>query len=146
MSAFKQSLADCHACDCGSVDTISLNYFQVLQFPLEECSSLSDCQSCIGDNNPLCGWCTVENKCSRVSQCQNSSTPMRWVQDLDSCITAVVMPNSISLDNPQTVSVSHTNKFSLHIVALLSWSATLLVYSLTPNSCFSINCRLLAHN
>ena len=45
---------------------------QVFLYPLETCSTVTTCGECT-EAGPLCGWCTVENKCSRRSQCQNVS-------------------------------------------------------------------------
>ena len=42
---------------------------QVFLYPLETCSTVSTCVECT-EAGPLCGWCTVENQCSRRSQCQ----------------------------------------------------------------------------
>ena len=56
----------------------------------------------------------MENRCSRASQCQNSSKSLRWVQDVNSCITAIITPNSFVLDNPQTVSIpSHIYRWTV---------------------------------
>ena len=35
-----------------------------MRFPLETCSSSTNCSSCITNSDPLCGWCSVESKCS----------------------------------------------------------------------------------
>ncbi|KAL5476074.1 hypothetical protein EMCRGX_G025977 [Ephydatia muelleri] len=53
----------------------------VIQVPFEQCSNLIGCLSCVVNVNPLCGWCTVEQKCSRRSQCQNSTKETSWIQD-----------------------------------------------------------------
>ncbi len=72
---------------------------QVFQVPIEECSQRIDCTSCTNDLNPLCGWCVVENKCSRQTQCQNSSLSSRWTQDNTNCVTvATVDPMQLALD------------------------------------------------
>eukprot|EP00731_Ephydatia_muelleri_P021662 Em0014g253a len=47
----------------------------VVQVPIEQCSSFTDCLSCAANVNPLCGWCTVEQKCSRMSE-QHSVSKM----------------------------------------------------------------------
>ncbi|XP_064398640.1 plexin-A2-like [Halichondria panicea] len=70
----------------------------VFQVPIEECSQRIDCTSCTNDLNPLCGWCVVENKCSRQTQCQNSSLSSRWVQDNANCFTTTVDPMQLVLD------------------------------------------------
>ena len=77
---------------------------QVSLYPLEICSDADTCDECTS-SFPLCGWCTVENKCSRVSQCQNSSESRRWVQSSDQCITTTVTPSQFILVAPTIVGV-----------------------------------------
>ena len=81
--------------------------FQVIQFPIADCTPLLDCTSCLGNGNPLCGWCVVENKCSRMSECQNSEDSTRWIQaartNTDQCPTIVVSPEQYVVDSPQNV-------------------------------------------
>ena len=81
-----------------------LTHAQVIQLPLEDCSTNTDCMSCTDDDvNPLCGWCTVENKCSRSSQCQNASETRRWIQDSTECISVELSTAQFIIDNPQSV-------------------------------------------
>ena len=47
---------------------------QVHRLPVEECSNFTDCSTCITEGGLLCGWCSVENKCSRRPQCANSNS------------------------------------------------------------------------
>ncbi|XP_064398643.1 plexin-A2-like isoform X2 [Halichondria panicea] len=77
----------------------------VFQVPIEECSQRIDCTSCTNNLNPLCGWCVVENKCSRQTQCQNSSLSSRWTQDNTNCVTATVEPMQPVLDPEISVGV-----------------------------------------
>lgn len=80
---------------------------KVIQFPLAYCSSRSDCASCIGNRNPLCGWCVIENKCSKRSSCGNSWDPAHWIQaarPVDDCLTiTTVSPEQYVVDDPQIV-------------------------------------------
>ena len=86
---------------------VELSLQQVFQLALEMCSQHSSCSECVGMNRyPLCGWCSVENKCSRRSQCQNSSEQRRWVVNSDECISSTVTPEQFVLDRPTTVSAS----------------------------------------
>ena len=73
---------------------------QVVRFPLETCSSSAGCSSCVTNSDPLCGWCSVESKCSRRSQCQNNNETMRYLAqgDKNSCMNTVVF------DPPQFLS------------------------------------------
>ena len=60
--------------------TISLMYFcQIVRLPLEMCSSSVTCNSCVTNGDPLCGWCSVEGKCSRRTQCQNNNDTRRYL-------------------------------------------------------------------
>ena len=45
-----------------------------MSIPLENCATNEDCTSCVNSGNPLCGWCVLENKCSRQSQCRDGNT------------------------------------------------------------------------
>ena len=65
-------------------------HIQVYRLPVEECSNFTDCSSCTTSGGRLCGWCSVENKCSRISQCANSSRSLRWIQDGGRCLTVEI--------------------------------------------------------
>ena len=78
---------------------INPSSLKVFQVPIEECSQRIDCTSCTNDPNPLCGWCVVENKCSRQTQCQNSSLSSGWIRDNVTCFfTANVDPMQLVID------------------------------------------------
>lgn len=57
---------------------------RVYKVPVETCSSLLTPQSCLAMSDPYCGWCTLENRCSRASNCSNSAQPLRWLSSLGS--------------------------------------------------------------
>ena len=65
-------------------------HIQVYRLPVEECSNFTDCSSCTTRGDRLCGWCSVENKCSRSIQCANSSRSLRWIQDGGRCLTVEI--------------------------------------------------------
>ena len=94
---------------------------QVSLYPLEICSNANTCGECT-KAGPLCGWCTVENKCSRRSQCQNSSKERRWVDSSDQCINTTVTPDQFVLDTPTIVRTT------------ISSGGKVLSYSLFPSS------------
>ena len=69
-----------------------------------------DCFSCVSDRNPLCGWCVVENKCSRISECKDgNSTSDRWIRanstadNSSLCISYTITPKQYLLDDQQIV-------------------------------------------
>jgi plexin A len=88
----------------------------VYRLPVEECSNFTDCSSCTTSGGRLCGWCSVENKCSRRSQCSNSTSSLRWVQDSGTCLSvSIASAESISGDvksyprEQETINVTITN-------------------------------------
>ena len=54
---------------------------EVVSVPLENCSNYLTCSECAASLDPLCGWCSVEAKCSRVSDCQNSDMNGRYIKN-----------------------------------------------------------------
>ena len=111
------------------------NYlFQVIQIPVANCSSRTDCSSCLDNNNPLCGWCVVENKCSKRTQCQNPDS--KWIQatkDPSQCPTITVSPQQFDLEDPQNVvkivtilqSVQNNYPYGIHAQLTLTLSQPL---------------------
>jgi len=76
---------------------------KVHRLPVEECSNFTDCSACITNGGLLCGWCIVENKCSRRPQCanSNSSDGLRWVQTTDKCLN-VDIASAVSISGEET--------------------------------------------
>eukprot|EP00731_Ephydatia_muelleri_P016201 Em0009g625a len=85
----------------------------VVRVPIEQCSSFTDCLRCASTLSPLCGWCTVEQKCSRRSQCQNSTFSARWVQGSTSqCISnSSVTPTTFILELPSNITLTVSSRF-----------------------------------
>ena len=54
---------------------------EVVRIPLEDCLKHLTCSECVGSADPLCGWCSIEAKCSRVSYCHNSSVLDRYIKN-----------------------------------------------------------------
>ena len=78
------------------------------KIPIANCSLSSNCTSCLGNGNPLCGWCVVENKCSRTSECQNPET--RWIRaagtNTGQCTAISISPQQFDLDAPEIVRIN----------------------------------------
>ncbi|CAI8056125.1 Plexin-A4 [Geodia barretti] len=97
---------------------------QVFLYPLETCSESSSCVECTEEDSfPLCGWCTVEDKCSRRSQCLDSSQPGRWVQSSSECISTAVSPAQFILDSPTILDVTATSPLPENLTYNCSFSA-----------------------
>ena len=80
---------------------------KVIKIPIADCSSHHNCTSCLESGNPLCGWCLLENKCSKNVECQNFN--VRWIQanktSTKECLTITVIPLNYVMDNPQAVCI-----------------------------------------
>ena len=85
---------------------------QVIAILVEDCQSFRDCTSCTGLGDPLCGWCSIENKCSRRSECSNYNETRRWIQDQSICIANFdISPNT----NPVEVINQQVKLISMYI-------------------------------
>ncbi|XP_022105400.1 plexin-B-like [Acanthaster planci] len=57
---------------------------KLIKMRAENCGQYTNCEACIGtdagnDGDPYCGWCTLERKCSRYSDCDSPDVPTRWL-------------------------------------------------------------------
>ena len=87
--------------------------------PVVNCTSRDSCVECIDyyTSNPLCGWCTLEHKCSRQSQCQSSHLAERYIKEREQCITVSdIHPRQITVGNSNTVSTRRRAVDSTHVV------------------------------
>ncbi|XP_038069360.1 plexin-B-like [Patiria miniata] len=51
---------------------------------VENCGQYTTCETCIGtdagnDGDPCCGWCTLERRCTRYSDCLSPDVSTRWL-------------------------------------------------------------------
>ena len=80
--------------------------FQVFGIPLERCSNYSTCGECTSSRDPLCGWCALDQYCSRDAHCTRSSDEGRWVNRQELCIISVSLAtNSMDVDLIKSVSL-----------------------------------------
>ena len=74
---------------------------EILRIPLENCSYYLTCTECTGTIDSSCGWCSVEAKCTLVSECQNSAVLGRYIENGkgDQCFHVVnTRPEQIVLE------------------------------------------------
>ncbi|XP_065900650.1 plexin-A2-like isoform X2 [Dysidea avara] len=83
----------------GSDYVYGLTSEQVIPILVEDCQSLRDCTSCAASMDPLCGWCSIEKKCSRRSECSNNTETRRWIQEEEMCIVNfAISPNTLPVE------------------------------------------------
>ncbi|MBN3325816.1 PLXB1 protein, partial [Atractosteus spatula] len=72
--------------------------------PVAECSKYLDCESCLSANDPYCGWCVLEGKCERRSDCLRAEVPGQWLWSYspdEQCLSVQSLtPSNISLFTP----------------------------------------------
>ncbi|XP_025943758.1 plexin-B1 isoform X2 [Apteryx rowi] len=56
----------------------------VVKVPILECSLYSDCESCLMLKDPYCGWCVLQGRCSRRSECLRSRLSEQWLWSFNS--------------------------------------------------------------
>jgi len=54
---------------------------KVYRVQVEQCDDATSCESCSALGDPYCGWCSLERKCSRASECQDAHFHQRWLPD-----------------------------------------------------------------
>ncbi|XP_070557364.1 plexin-A2-like [Ptychodera flava] len=89
---------------------------QITRIPVENCGQYTDCEECTSANgvgDPYCGWCSLENKCSRKAKCAGShdDNSNRWIGNLGTCPSMVVEPTSAERGQIETVSKLSNGKY-----------------------------------
>lgn len=79
---------------------------KVYKIPVSECDELLSCKTCLSSPDPLCGWCSLENRCSPKSSCLSDGFQGVWLKsqgsnpDLSSCpFIGSVTPYVINWDS-----------------------------------------------
>nr|WGN96276.1 setae polypeptide [Ochrogaster lunifer] len=69
---------------------------KVSKVKVQECSVYKSCLTCLGAKDPYCGWCSLENKCSLRTDCQEAAKdPLYWISYRSGRCTTItqVTPN-----------------------------------------------------
>ncbi|XP_038067021.1 plexin-B1-like [Patiria miniata] len=57
---------------------------KLVKLRVENCGQYTTCETCIGtdagnDGDPYCGWCALERRCTRYSDCPSPDVSTRWL-------------------------------------------------------------------
>ncbi|XP_017062666.1 plexin-A2 [Drosophila eugracilis] len=79
---------------------------KVAKVKVFDCSDYKTCGECLGARDPYCGWCSLENKCSPRSNCQDDANdPLYWVSyKTGKCTTITsVVPHQLQRTTARTL-------------------------------------------
>ncbi|XP_077977587.1 plexin-A2-like [Glandiceps talaboti] len=87
---------------------------RITKVPVENCEQYTDCEDCTSVNgvgDPYCGWCSLENKCSRKVDCTGSSNDnaKRWIGSDRQCPSIDVDPASVERGDLLTLTLTVTS-------------------------------------
>jgi len=61
---------------------------------VQDCSQYLDCNQCLGAQDPYCGWCSLENKCSLRGDCRDAALdPLYWISYKSGRCTTITSVN-----------------------------------------------------
>uniref|UniRef100_A0A8C7ZYD7 Plexin b2b n=1 Tax=Oryzias sinensis TaxID=183150 RepID=A0A8C7ZYD7_9TELE len=52
---------------------------KITKVPVQTCLQKTDCQSCMDLKDPYCGWCVLEGRCTRRSECKRAEEKNGWL-------------------------------------------------------------------
>lgn len=97
--------ADMHF-DLQELNLYVMTKNRVSKIKVHDCTVYATCAQCLGAKDPYCGWCSLENKCSLRSSCDdNSNDPLFWVTyKAGKCTTITsVLPHQLQRTTARTV-------------------------------------------
>uniref|UniRef100_A0A8C4N1L8 Plexin B2 n=1 Tax=Equus asinus asinus TaxID=83772 RepID=A0A8C4N1L8_EQUAS len=83
---------------------------KVFRLPVQECLSHPNCAQCRSSQDPYCGWCVVEGRCTRRAECPRASESGHWLWSRDESLqvseAASIGPHSQTGGSPRSASGS----------------------------------------
>lgn len=71
---------------------------KVFRLPVQNCLSYPTCAQCLGSQDPYCGWCVADGRCTRKAECPRAEEHGHWLWSRkESCVTVTgAQPQNMS--------------------------------------------------
>ncbi|CAJ1056257.1 plexin-B2b [Xyrichtys novacula] len=81
---------------------------KITKVPVQTCLQKKDCQSCVELRDPYCGWCVLEGRCTRRSECRRAEEKNGWLwSPKQQCVKIVSFyPPNLSCRKTQKVKIN----------------------------------------
>ncbi|XP_062860148.1 plexin-B2b [Trichomycterus rosablanca] len=81
---------------------------KITKVPVQLCHQKLDCKACMSSKDPYCGWCVLEGRCTRRSECSRAEEKNGWLWSRrQQCVTIVSFhPPNLSCKKPQQVEIN----------------------------------------
>ncbi|XP_014213127.1 plexin-A4 [Copidosoma floridanum] len=117
---------------------------KISKVKVQECLVYKTCWECLNAKDPYCGWCSLENKCSLRSDCQDAAKdPLYWISYKSGRCTTItsVTPDKLQKTTARTLELAIENLPSLPGQFLCAFSALdkVLITNATRKS-YGVNC------
>ncbi|KAM8750520.1 plexin-B2b [Acanthopagrus schlegelii] len=85
---------------------------KITKVPVQTCLKQKDCQSCVELRDPYCGWCVLEGRCTRRSECRRAEEKNGWLwSPKHQCVKIISF-------HPPNLSCKKTQKVEINIPSL----------------------------
>lgn len=111
---------------------------------VHECSVHKTCGECLSARDPYCGWCSMENKCTLRTNCQDDGAdPLFWVNYRNGKCTSItsVTPHQLQRTTARNLElvIDHLPNLKEHLVCAFSTKEKTIMTNATRNGNI-INC------
>uniref|UniRef100_A0A673I0P9 Plexin-B2-like n=1 Tax=Sinocyclocheilus rhinocerous TaxID=307959 RepID=A0A673I0P9_9TELE len=92
---------------------------KTLGLPVQACEQKNDCQSCVSQRDPYCGWCVLEGRCTRKKDCRKGEGKNAWLwSPKQTCVTieSFEPPNISCKKTERTQVLKHSMYTNTHTV------------------------------
>ncbi|XP_056647195.1 plexin-A4 [Diorhabda sublineata] len=130
--------------DSQSMHLYAMTEKKVSKVKVQECTVYRNCLECLGVKDPYCGWCSLENKCSLRSDCQDAAKdPLYWISYKSGRCTTItsVIPNQLQRTTARTLDLVIDNLPTLEghfLCAFTALDKTLITNATRKGS--GVNC------